>query len=55
MSAWLNVVLAVPGRDAEAWSEVLLEQGALSVSVEDVQGDALSEQALFDEPGHERS
>ena len=55
MSAWLNLVLVVPGSDAEAWSEALLEQGALSISVEDAERDALAEQPLFDEPGQERS
>ena len=55
MTTWLNVVLAVAGRDAEAWGEALLAQGALSISVEDADGNAPCEQALFDEPGQERA
>jgi ribosomal protein L11 methyltransferase len=55
VNAWLNVVFVVPGRDAEAWSEALLEQGALSISVEDAERDPLAEQPLFDEPGQEPS
>lgn len=39
--------------EAEQLSDVLLELGALSVSVEDADGDTEAEQALFGEPGME--
>lgn len=48
-----ELVLNCPERQAEAWSDALLEAGALSVSVEDADGDTEHEQALFGEPGTE--
>ncbi|MFA7476058.1 MAG: 50S ribosomal protein L11 methyltransferase, partial [Castellaniella sp.] len=48
-----ELVLNCPESQAEAWSDALLEAGALSVSVEDADGDTEHEQALFGEPGTE--
>lgn len=48
-----ELVLRCPESQAEAWSDALLEAGALSVSVEDADGDTEHEQALFGEPGTE--
>jgi len=48
-----ELVLSCPEALAEAWSDALLEAGALAVSVEDADGDTAHEQALFGEPGIE--
>ncbi|MGB6007078.1 50S ribosomal protein L11 methyltransferase [Castellaniella sp.] len=48
-----ELVLGCRHDQAEAWSDALLEAGALSVSVEDADGDTDREQALFGEPGTE--
>ncbi|GAA0224781.1 50S ribosomal protein L11 methyltransferase [Castellaniella daejeonensis] len=48
-----ELVLNCVESQAEAWSDALLEAGALSVSVEDADGDTEHEQALFGEPGTE--
>ncbi|MBV2180430.1 50S ribosomal protein L11 methyltransferase [Castellaniella sp. MT123] len=48
-----ELVLSCTEDQAEAWSDALLEAGALSVSVEDADGDTDREQALFGEPGTE--
>ncbi|CAM5783067.1 50S ribosomal protein L11 methyltransferase [Castellaniella caeni] len=48
-----ELVLHCTEAQAEAWSDALLEAGALSVSVEDADGDTEREQALFGEPGSE--
>lgn len=48
-----ELVLSCLEAQAEDWSDVLLEAGALAVSVEDADGDTEHEQALFGEPGSE--
>ncbi|VFR38066.1 Ribosomal protein L11 methyltransferase [plant metagenome] len=48
-----ELVLSCPGDLAEAWSDALLEAGALSVSVEDADSDTDAEKPLFGEPGLE--
>ncbi|WP_323029210.1 50S ribosomal protein L11 methyltransferase [Castellaniella defragrans] len=48
-----ELVLNCAESQAEAWSDALLEAGALAVSVEDADGDTEHERALFGEPGTE--
>lgn len=48
-----ELVLNCMENQAEAWSDALLEAGALSVSVEDADSDTTQEQPLFGEPGLE--
>ncbi|MFT0533225.1 50S ribosomal protein L11 methyltransferase [Castellaniella hirudinis] len=48
-----ELVLHCAHPQAEPWSDALLAAGALSVSVEDADGDTEHEQALFGEPGTE--
>ncbi len=48
-----EMVLICPGALAETLSDVLLESGALSVSVEDADMDTDAEEPLFGEPGSE--
>ncbi len=48
-----ELVLRCKQDQAEAWSDALLQAGALSVSLEDAEGDTVQEQALFGEPGTE--
>lgn len=48
---WLNVALNVDAAHVEALSEALLEQGALSVSVEDALAGTAAETPQFGEPG----
>lgn len=48
-----ELLLSCSEDQAEQLSDVLLELGALSVSVEDADGDTEAEQALFGEPGME--
>jgi ribosomal protein L11 methyltransferase len=49
--AWLSLRLAADGEQAEAWSDALLEAGALSVSIEDQDVDTEREAPQFGEPG----
>ncbi|WP_417252133.1 50S ribosomal protein L11 methyltransferase [Castellaniella sp.] len=48
-----ELVLNCTENQADAWSDALLDAGALSVSLEDADGDTEQEQALFGEPGTE--
>ena len=48
---WLSVSLPTDARHADALSDVLLEQGAISVSVEDALAGTPEEQPQFGEPG----
>jgi ribosomal protein L11 methyltransferase len=48
-----ELVLSCTEDQAESWSDALLDAGALSVSVEDADGDTAHEQPLFGEPGLE--
>ncbi|OIR06788.1 ribosomal protein L11 methyltransferase [mine drainage metagenome] len=48
---WLNVKLCADAAHVEALSEALLEQGALSLSVEDALAGTPAETPQFDEPG----
>jgi ribosomal protein L11 methyltransferase len=48
---WLNVALRTDAAHAGELSDALLEQGAISVSIEDAQSETLSETAQFGEPG----
>jgi|SRR5690606_13444752 len=48
-----ELVLTCPEAQAEALSDILLEAGVLSVSVEDADGDTDAERPLFGEPGLE--
>jgi ribosomal protein L11 methyltransferase len=50
---WLSVTFPVDGASVEAFSDALLAQGALSVSVEDAYADTEREQPQFGEPGAE--
>lgn len=50
---WTEIVMQVTRDRAEAWSDALLEAGALSVSVEDADAGTAAEQPLFGEPGME--
>ena len=49
--AWRNLVLEAEARQAELFSDWLMELGALSVSVEDRDAGTSAEQAVFAEPG----
>jgi ribosomal protein L11 methyltransferase len=49
--AYREVTIAADDAAAEAISDALMDQGALSVAVEDQQAGTASEQALFGEPG----
>jgi ribosomal protein L11 methyltransferase len=48
---WLSVAIPAVARHADALSDALLEQGALSVSVEDAQAGTPEETPQFGEPG----
>jgi ribosomal protein L11 methyltransferase len=48
---WLSLWLAVDGERAEALSDLLMEVGALSVSIEDRDAGTEAEEAQFGEPG----
>ncbi len=52
-NTWAQATVVLPARWAEAVSEALMENGALSVTIEDAQADTEDEQALFGEPGLE--
>lgn len=47
-----EIVFEVPREQVEAWSDALLEAGAVAVQAEDADADSPDEQALFGEPGH---
>lgn len=49
--AWLSLKLPADADEAEAWSDALLEAGALSVSIEDRDAGTEAEQPQFGEPG----
>lgn len=49
---WLSVSLEARADRAEALSDALLEQGALSVSIEDADAGTAAERPQFGEPGH---
>jgi len=48
---WLSVELEADAAHADALSDALLEQGAITVSVEDAQAGTIHETARFGEPG----
>ena len=48
---WLNVALLTDAAHAGALSDALLDQGAISVSIEDAQSGTSAETAQFGEPG----
>jgi ribosomal protein L11 methyltransferase len=51
MSSWRELVFTIAAERVEAWSDALLEVGALSVQAEDADADSPDEQAIFGEPG----
>ena len=51
MAYWLLLKIQSNEQQAEHLSDVLMELGALSVSIEDAHADTLAEQAIFGEPG----
>ncbi len=51
--SWTEIVIEVAREHAEALSDALIENGALSVSVEDADEGTDAEQPLFGEPGME--
>lgn len=51
--AYQEIVIEVEQEQAETLSDILMELGALSVSVEDADADSPDEQPLFGEPGME--
>jgi ribosomal protein L11 methyltransferase len=53
--SWLNLSIQADANYAEALSEALLEQGALSVDMLDADADTPDEQAIFGEPGEPTS
>ncbi len=48
---WLELRFIVAEREAEAFSDALMEAGALSVSVADADANTAAERPLFGEPG----
>jgi ribosomal protein L11 methyltransferase len=48
---WLRVELPVSGDCAEAFSDALIDAGALSASIEDAKGGAIDEEPIYAEPG----
>jgi ribosomal protein L11 methyltransferase len=48
---WSELVFVVEQPTVDAWSDALLEAGALSVQAEDDDADSPDEQAIFGEPG----
>jgi len=48
---WLELRFICAEREAEAFSDALMEAGALSVSVEDADANTAAEQPMFGEPG----
>jgi ribosomal protein L11 methyltransferase len=53
--SWLNLSIQADASYAEALSEALLEQGALSVDMLDADADTPDEQSIFGEPGEPTS
>ncbi len=53
--SWTEVVLEVAFEDTNAFSDALLEAGALSITVEDADEGTSREKPLFDEPGADSS
>jgi ribosomal protein L11 methyltransferase len=51
--SWIEIVVEVARQQAEGFSDALMDQGALSVSVEDADEGTEAEQPLFGEPGME--
>ncbi|MFO1200147.1 MAG: 50S ribosomal protein L11 methyltransferase [Burkholderiaceae bacterium] len=51
MATWRELVFVVPAADVDAWSDALLDAGALSVQADDADADSPDEQAIFGEPG----
>ncbi|MBV6449064.1 50S ribosomal protein L11 methyltransferase [Nitrosomonas sp.] len=49
--SWVTLIIDTDEAHAEALSDVLLEQGALSVDIHDAAADTADEQMLFGEPG----
>ena len=48
---WLAVSVSVPGELADEWSDILLDLGAVSTSIEDAEAGSADEQPVFGEPG----
>jgi ribosomal protein L11 methyltransferase len=51
MTGWHELRIEVGRDDADAWSDALLDAGALSVQAEDADADSPDEQPLYGEPG----
>ena len=51
--SWKEVILEVAFEDTNAFSDALLDTGALSITVEDADEGTPQEKPLFDEPGPE--
>lgn len=51
MATWRELVFHVDAERVDAWSDALLDAGALSVQAEDADADSPDEQAIFGEPG----
>jgi len=51
LATWRELVFVVPAADVDAWSDALLDAGALSVQADDADADSPDEQAIFGEPG----
>ncbi|HSW82462.1 MAG TPA: 50S ribosomal protein L11 methyltransferase [Usitatibacter sp.] len=51
--AWQRVTLIVPGAEAEAMSEALEAEGAISTDLADADADSAAEREMFAEPGGE--
>lgn len=51
MATWRELVFTVAADRVDAWSDALLDAGALSVQAEDADADSPDEQAIFGEPG----
>ncbi|MFN0161008.1 MAG: 50S ribosomal protein L11 methyltransferase [Burkholderiales bacterium] len=49
--AWLEVRFECNQADAEAWSDALMEAGAMSATIEDADAGSAAEAAIFGEPG----
>jgi ribosomal protein L11 methyltransferase len=51
MATWRELVFTVAADRVDAWSDALLDAGAMSVQAEDADADSPDEQAIFGEPG----
>ncbi len=51
--SWLSITFALPQAHADAFGDALMEQGAISVNVEDADEGTAAEQPIFGEPGAE--